>query len=53
MECTIVADYIFLQFFWINKEGHLYILQTPLLELEIKETIYCYTDDEEKRRLKN
>jgi topoisomerase-4 subunit B len=23
-------------------------LQTPLLGLEIKETIYCYTDDERK-----
>jgi topoisomerase-4 subunit B len=31
------------------KEGHLYILQTPLFRVRNKkETIYCYSDDERK-----
>jgi topoisomerase-4 subunit B len=38
------------------KEGHLYILQTPLSEYRNKkETIYCYSDEERKvshRKLK-
>jgi topoisomerase-4 subunit B len=40
----------FLQFFpELIKEGHLYILQTPLFRVRNKkETIYCYSDEERK-----
>jgi len=39
-----------LQFFpEIIKEGHLYILQTPLFRVrDKKETIYCYSEDEKQ-----
>ena len=44
----ITINYIFLQFFpELIKEGHLYILQTPLFRVRNKkETIYCYSDQE-------
>ena len=40
----------FLQFFpEVIKEGHLYILQTPLFRVRNKkETIYCYSEDERR-----
>jgi topoisomerase-4 subunit B len=40
----------FLQFFpEMIKEGHLYILQTPLFRVRNKkETIYCYSDEERR-----
>jgi topoisomerase-4 subunit B len=45
---STVIDYFF-QFFPELKEGHLYILQTPLFRVRNKkETIYCYSDEERK-----
>ena len=43
----------FLQFFpELFRDGHLYILQTPLFRVRNKkETIYCYDDDERKKAL--
>ena len=43
----------FLQFFpEIVREGHLYILQTPLFRVRNKkETIYCYSDEERQRAI--
>ena len=43
----------FLQFFPdIVREGHLYILQTPLFRVRNKkETIYCYSDEERQRAI--
>jgi topoisomerase-4 subunit B len=51
MECTFAYIIItFLQFFpELIKDGHLYILQTPLFRVRNKkETIYCYSDEERK-----
>lgn len=44
----------FLQFFPdIVREGHLYILQTPLFRVRNKkETIYCYSDEERQRAIR-
>jgi topoisomerase-4 subunit B len=37
-----------------NKEGHLYILQTPLFRVRNKkETIYCYSEDDDALQSKN
>ena len=43
----------FLQFFPdLVKNGHLYILETPLFRVRNKkETIYCYTDEERQRAI--
>jgi topoisomerase-4 subunit B len=43
----------FLQFFPdLVKNGHLYILDTPLFRVRNKkETIYCYTDEERQRAI--
>jgi topoisomerase IV subunit B len=43
----------FLQFFPdLVREGHLYILQTPLFRVRNKkETIYCYSDEERQRAI--
>ena len=43
----------FLQFFpELIKEGHLYILQTPLFRVrDKKETIYCYSEEERNNAL--
>ena len=43
----------FLQFFpEIVKEGHIYILETPLYRVRSKkETIYCYSEDERKNAI--
>jgi topoisomerase-4 subunit B len=47
----------FFSFPELIKEGHLYILQTPLFRVRNKkETIYCYSDEERKdaiEKLKN
>jgi len=48
MHIRLLLITFFLQFFpEIIKEGHLYILQTPLFRVRNKkETIYCYSDEE-------
>jgi topoisomerase-4 subunit B len=50
MHIRLLLITFFLQFFpEFIKEGHLYILQTPLFRVRNKkETIYCYSDDERK-----
>ncbi len=48
MHIRLLLMTFFLQFFpEVIKEGHLYILQTPLFRVRNKkETIYCYTEQE-------
>ena len=48
MHIRLLLLTFFLQFFpEVIKEGHLYILETPLFRVRSKkETIYCYSDDE-------
>ncbi len=48
MHIRLLLITFFLQFFpELIKDGHLYILQTPLFRVRNKkETIYCYTDEE-------
>lgn len=48
MHIRLLLVSFFLQFFpEIIKEGHLYILQTPLFRVRnAKEAIYCYTDEQ-------
>ena len=48
MHIRLLLITFFLQFFpEVIKEGHLYILQTPLFRVRNKkETIYCYSDQE-------
>ncbi|MUU77213.1 DNA topoisomerase IV subunit B [Winogradskyella endarachnes] len=58
MHIRLLLITFFLQFFpEIIKEGHLYILQTPLFRVRNKkETIYCYSEDERRaaiEKLKN
>ncbi|WP_445722683.1 DNA topoisomerase IV subunit B [Flavobacterium sp.] len=50
MHIRLLLITFFLQFFpELIKDGHLYILQTPLFRVRNKrETIYCYTEDERK-----
>ncbi|UQD56451.1 DNA topoisomerase IV subunit B [Flavobacterium sp. K5-23] len=50
MHIRLLLITFFLQFFpELIKEGHLYILQTPLFRVRNKkETIYCYTDEERR-----
>jgi topoisomerase-4 subunit B len=50
MHIRLLLITFFLQFFpELIKDGHLYILQTPLFRVRNKkETIYCYTDIEKK-----
>ena len=50
MHIRLLLITFFLQFFpELIKEGHLYILQTPLFRVRNKkETIYCYSDDERR-----
>tara|TARA_B110000003_G_scaffold86953_1_gene89032 strand:+ start:3971 stop:5830 length:1860 start_codon:yes stop_codon:yes gene_type:complete len=50
MHIRLLLITFFLQFFpEIIKEGHLYILQTPLFRVRNKkETIYCYSKDERR-----
>ncbi|HTL80575.1 MAG TPA: type IIA DNA topoisomerase subunit B, partial [Bacteroidia bacterium] len=50
MHIRLLLMTFFLQFFPdLVKNGHLYILQTPLFRVRNrKETIYCYSEDERK-----
>jgi len=53
MHIRLLLITFFLQFFpEIIKEGHLYILQTPLFRVRNKkETIYCYSEEERIRAI--
>lgn len=53
MHIRLLLITFFLQFFpEVIKEGHLYILQTPLFRVRNKkETIYCYSDEERKNAI--
>ena len=51
MHIRLLLITFFLQFFpELIKEGHLYILQTPLFRVrDKKQTFYCYSEQEKKR----
>ena len=51
MHIRLLLLTFFLQFFpELIRDGHLYILQTPLFRVRNKkETIYCYDDDERQQ----
>ncbi|AUC81327.1 DNA topoisomerase IV subunit B [Lacinutrix sp. Bg11-31] len=53
MHIRLLLITFFLQFFpEVIKEGHLYILQTPLFRVRNKKkTIYCYSDEEKRNAL--
>lgn len=53
MHIRLLLMTFFLQFFPdLVRQGHLYILQTPLFRVRNKkETIYCYTDEERQRAI--
>ncbi|POY36663.1 DNA topoisomerase IV [Solitalea longa] len=53
MHIRMLLMTFFLQFFPdVVKNGHLYILQTPLFRVRNKkETIYCYSDEERKNAI--
>lgn len=53
MHIRLLLMTFFLQFFPdIVKNGHLYILQTPLFRVRNKkETIYCYSEDERRKAM--
>ncbi|GEQ86524.1 DNA topoisomerase (ATP-hydrolyzing) [Patiriisocius marinistellae] len=53
MHIRLLLITFFLQFFpEMIKEGHLYILQTPLFRVRNKKkTIYCYTEDERRNAM--
>ena len=50
MHIRLLLLTFFLQFFpELGKEGHIYILETPLFRVRNKkQTFYCYSDDEKK-----
>ncbi|MEX2597487.1 MAG: toprim domain-containing protein, partial [Salibacteraceae bacterium] len=54
MHIRLLLITFFLQFFpEIVKQGHLYVLQTPLFRVRNKkETAYCYSEDERREALK-
>ncbi len=54
MHIRLLLLTFFLQFFpELVKNGHLYILQTPLFRVRNKkETIYCYSDEERQEAIK-
>ncbi len=54
MHIRLLLITFFLQFFpELIKEGHLYILQTPLFRVrDKKQTFYCYSDQERKDSIK-
>ena len=54
MHIRLLLITFFLQFFpELIKEGHLYILQTPLFRVRNKkETIYCYSEEERRAAIK-
>ncbi|WP_298497944.1 DNA topoisomerase IV subunit B [uncultured Algibacter sp.] len=53
MHIRLLLITFFLQFFpEVIKQGHLYILQTPLFRVRNKkETIYCYSEDERRNAI--
>ncbi len=53
MHIRLLLITFFLQFFpELIKEGHLYILETPLFRVRNKkETFYCYSDEEKKQAI--
>ncbi|WP_172915593.1 DNA topoisomerase IV subunit B [Capnocytophaga canimorsus] len=53
MHIRLLLITFFLQFFpELIKEGHLYILQTPLFRVRNKkETIYCYSEEEKQQAI--
>lgn len=53
MHIRLLLITFFLQFFpEVIKEGHLYILETPLFRVRNKkETIYCYSEEEKKEAI--
>ena len=53
MHIRLLLITFFLQFFpELIKEGHLYILETPLFRVrDKKETIYCYSDEERQKAM--
>jgi topoisomerase-4 subunit B len=53
MHIRLLMITFFLQFFPdLVKNGHLYILQTPLFRVRNKkETVYCYSDDERRNAI--
>ena len=55
MHILVVADDFLLQFFPdLVKQGHVFILDTPLFRVRNKqETIYCYDEAEKQAALKN
>lgn len=54
MHIRLLLLTFFLQFFPdLVREGHLYILETPLFRVRNKkETIYCYSDEEKQKAIK-
>jgi topoisomerase-4 subunit B len=54
MHIRLLLITFFLQFFpELIKEGHLYILDTPLFRVrDKKETIYCYSEEERRNAMK-
>jgi len=54
MHIRLLLITFFLQFFPdLVKNGHLYVLQTPLFRVRNKkETIYCYNEDEKQQAIK-
>ena len=54
MHIRLLLLTFFLQFFPdLVKNGHLFILQTPLFRVRNKkETLYCYSDEEKKKAIK-
>lgn len=54
MHIRLLMITFFLQFFPdLVRQGHLYILQTPLFRVRNKkETIYCYTEEEKEQAVK-
>jgi len=55
MHIRLLLITFFLQFFpELIKEGHLYILQTPLFRVrDKKQTFYCYSEKERKEAIEN
>ncbi len=55
MHIRLLLITFFLQFFpELIKNGHLYILQTPLFRVRNKKkTIYCYSDEEKEKAIKS
>ncbi len=54
MHIRLLMMTFFLQFFpEVIRQGHLFVLQTPLFRVRNKkETIYCYSEEERKRAIK-